>query len=166
MALAGGGGVLSGSSTRTCAMIAWRRLLRFYGRVCTNIHTSREQLRRASSLFPRRRPKKCITRKLLAEERRIGSELNSWNLPQRPRDTEVEKGLSLFQVLLRASVPLWQLNCFQFLPRKLIFYIACVQSRRRFEQEHFAFVFGKGPMLDAARHDDEFTRLNPLREFV
>src|SRR2546421_11691717 len=59
------------------------------------------------------------------------------------------------------SVAHW-LNRFQILPRELVFDVAGVQRRGRFEQHHFAFFFREWSMLNAARHDDELALFDPV----
>jgi hypothetical protein len=47
-----------------------------------------------------------------------------------------------------------------------ILYVACVERGRRLEQNDPAFVRGYGPMLDASRHDNEFTFFDPLVRMI
>src|SRR5215472_10159598 len=54
------------------------------------------------------------------------------------------------------------LNPLELFARELIFDIAGVQRRGRFEQEHLALRFRNGTMLDTARHNDEFAGLDPF----
>src|SRR6202041_796467 len=44
--------------------------------------------------------------------------------------------------------------------------VACVERGGRLEQDDPAFLGGHGPMLDAARHDDEFTLFDPLVRMI
>src|SRR6266705_349675 len=60
----------------------------------------------------------------------------------------------------------YYLDSFQLLPSEFILDVAGVQSRCRFKEQDFAFLFRKGPVFDAAGHDDELTGLDPLGAII
>src|SRR5437867_2161259 len=57
-------------------------------------------------------------------------------------------------------------NSFQLCVCKLVFDVAGIQSRSRFEEQHLAFFFSERPVLDAAWNNDEFAGLDPFFAIV
>src|ERR1051325_12115511 len=58
------------------------------------------------------------------------------------------------------------LNVFECFSGEFVFDVSRVERCCRLKQQHFAFFFGKRPVFDAARNDDELARLDPFGAFT
>jgi hypothetical protein len=67
---------------------------------------------------------------------------------------------------LNSAILTLRSNALELVNGAFILYVACVERGRRLEQNDPAFVRGYGPMLDAARHDNEFTFFDPLVRMI
>ena len=60
----------------------------------------------------------------------------------------------------------YYLDSFQLLASEFILNVAGVQSRCRFKEQDLAFLFRKGPVFDAAGHDNELAGFDPLGAII